>query len=115
MSENPNNDVNVPLKEMVKHFKYCDKSHLMTADELDVYNSMPDEFDVYRGVSIGRVKEGFSWTRDKEKALWFANRFGKGYLLKAHVKKTDVFAYYNRRDEDEYVVNAFNAVCTRVE
>lgn len=107
MSENPNQDVNVSLKEMAKWFEKADKESLMEAEDYKVYCNMPDEFDIYRGVSRGRNPKGFSWTRSYEKAEWFANRYGKGYVQKAHIKKEQVYCYFNTRDEDEYVVNSY--------
>lgn len=106
-SENPNGDINVSLKEIVKMYKYCDKQYLMEKEDLDVYNNLPDEFIVYRGVSKGRNKKGLSYTRNKDKAEWFANRFGKGYVIEKTIKKENVLAYFNTRNEDEIVVNVF--------
>lgn len=114
MTENPNNDVNVPLKEAGEFFEEADKDALMEKEELKVYKKLPAEFDVYRGVSKGRVEKGFSWTRDLEKAKWFANRFGEGYVMKAHVKKEEVLAYFSRRNEDEYVINSFKIKTERM-
>lgn len=105
LSENPNGDVNVSIEELIDMYKYCDKKYLMAKEDLEVYNNLPDEFIVYRGVSKGRNPKGLSYTRNKEKAEWFANRFGEGYLIEKKIKKENVLAYFNTRQEDEIVVD----------
>lgn len=108
-SENPNQDVNVSLSLATKWFKKADKRVLMSEEDYKVYESLPDVFKVYRGVSVGRNPQGMSWTANKEKARWFANRFNteseNGYIQAATVHKEDVLAYFNNRDEDEIVIN----------
>lgn len=108
-SENPNADVNVSIRTSASYFKQADKKVLMHEDEYLVYQSLPDELTVYRGVAPGRVKDGLSWTANRDKALWFAGRFNsdgknQGYILSGIVKKKNVLAYLNRRGEDELVV-----------
>ena len=105
LMENPNADVNVSKGTAAKWFREADKKCLMEEDEYEHYMSLPDEMTVYRGVANGRVKKGMSWTDNREKAEWFASRFGgEGYVLSGKVKKEDVLAYFNRRDEYEVVV-----------
>lgn len=111
ISENPNQDVNVSLKECVKYFKTTDKKFLMDEKELSIFDSLPEELTVYRGVAIGRNPKGLSYTLSKDKAEWFANRFsevkGSGTVIEKHIKKEHVLAYFNSRDEDEIVVDVF--------
>lgn len=78
--ENITGDSNVNGMEIVKWFKRADKKSLMNEEELLVYESLPEEVTVYRGVtSYNRKKEkALSWTLDYEKAVWFANRFSTG-------------------------------------
>ena len=107
-SENPNGDVNVSVRTSASYFRRANKKILMTPEEMEVYDSLPDTLTVYRGVSPGRVENGLSWTANKEKALWFAKRFRSrgrnGVLLSGTVRKKDVLAYLNRRSEDELVI-----------
>lgn len=109
--ENPNNDVNVSLKESVRFFKKADKNFLMDKEELEFYDAIPETVTVYRGVAVGRVPNGLSWTMDYDTALWFANRFNrdseKGYVQKATIDKKHCLAYLNRRNEKEIVVDTF--------
>lgn len=107
-SENPNDDKNCSLKELVSWFKKADKRRLMSEADYKIYDALPDTFTVYRGVGIGRVKDGLSWTRNLKTAEWFANRWGKkGYVQKAEISKEYALAYLNSRGEDEVVVDVF--------
>ena len=78
--DNITGDSNVNGMEIVKWFKRADKKSLMNEEELLVYESLPEEVTVYRGVtSYNRKKEkALSWTLDYEKAVWVANRFSTG-------------------------------------
>ena len=88
----------------------------MCKEDYENYKKLPDKFIVYRGVAVGRNPHGLSWTLNLlswtlnlETAQWFANRFNNdketGYIEKATVRKSDVFAYFNTRGEDEIVCN----------
>ena len=110
-SENPNQDVNVSLTQLTRMFKKTNKKYLMTEEEYEIYNNLPETFTVYRGVASGRNPKGMSWTQSLEVAKWFSNRFNygnKGYIQQATANKKDVLAYFNRRDEDEIVINVKN-------
>lgn len=115
-SENPNQDANCDIDMLISWFQQADKKTLMVAEmvaeDYKVYTSLPDELNIYRGVALGREPNGLSWTADLEKAKWFAHRFDRGdkqgYVETAIVKKEDVLAYFNTRDEDELVVNVRN-------
>ena len=107
--ENPNADVNVPIETSIKWFKEANKQYLMNAKEFQTWNSFSDSFYIYRGVSVGRVPLGLSWTRDKEKAEWFQHRFDNnddtGFLQKVLINKENVLAYFNSRGEEEVVID----------
>lgn len=107
IAENPNMDVNVPISMSAKWFKEADKKLLLTKDEYKTYISLPETLTIYRGVGVRRSRQGLSWTRDYDKANWFAHRFdyddNEGYILKAEVKKEEVLAFFSRRDEEEVV------------
>lgn len=108
ISENPNQDINVSISKIIKMFKKADKKYLMDEQEFEIYNNLPETFIAYRGVSKRRNPKGLSWTINLEKAKWFSNRFGKGYVQQATINKNDVLAYFNSRGEDEIVVNIKN-------
>ena len=106
-SENPNQDANCSISYLVKMFQKCNKKYLMQEEDYRVYESLPDVFNIYRGVAVGRNPQGLSWTQNLETAKWFANRFNtetkKGYVQTAMVSKSKVLAYFNTRNEDEIV------------
>lgn len=110
MTENPNGDVNCSLAELARWFKQADKRKLMDEKEFAVWEQLPEEFVVYRGVAVGRKPMGLSWTRNIETAKWFASRFDRngkvGYVQKATIKKKFAYAYFNGRGEDEVVVDS---------
>ena len=108
-SENPNQDASCSISYLTKMFKKCDKKYLMTEEDYQVYEQLPETFTIYRGVAVGRNPKGLSWTQNLEKAKWFAHRYDKkykkGYIQMGTAKKEDVLAYFNTRNEDEIVYN----------
>ena len=108
-SENPNQDVNVPVKTSVKWFREADKKVLMTKEDYEYYQSLPQTITAYRGVAVGRNPNGLSWTCNQKTAEWFANRFNRdgksGYVQSVVVDKSCVLAYFNTRNEDELVLD----------
>ena len=111
-AENPNMDANCSLKLFVKWFRQGKPEWLMQKEDLKVYNELPEKFEVYRGVAVGRNPNGLSWTRDYETAKWFSERFNrngkKGYMQKALIDKKDALAYFNTRGENEIVVDSIS-------
>lgn len=88
---------------------------LMSEDEREAYDALPDTITIYRGCKIGLNEDGLSWTTDLARARWFANRFGgddeyRGAVRTATVKKEDVVALFNGRGECEVVINDFHSV-----
>lgn len=109
--ENISGDVNVSSRELVKMFKKADKQSLMSPEDYAVYESLPEEIVVYRGVTDFNKKytKAMSWTLDKEKAKWFADRYqtGTGEVWGKTVPKKKVFAYFGGRNESEVVINPY--------
>ena len=107
--ENPNEDGFVPTETLLEWFQNADKTSLMSEEELDTYNHLPDEIKIYRCVGAKSNPKGFSWAANIEVAERFAEKYsllgGDSYIATAIVKKEDVMAYLSRRDEDEYIVN----------
>jgi len=86
-----------------------DPRRVMDANEQTVFQWMPEEITVHRGVRHRTYwPRGMSWTRDKERAVWFAHRLSTlkqtPTVLTAKVLKRDVLAYINARGEEEVVV-----------
>lgn len=106
-SEYANLDSNVTKKQMLEHFKKADKQALMSESELETYEDLNDTITIYRGVSSKQKKhvDALSWTTSFGKAKWFAERWDKGVVYAATINKEDVFAYFDRKNEDEVVVD----------
>ena len=71
-----------------------------------------DPWTIYRGVSgNGRARrvKGYSWTRDYERAVWFAERFEALFpdpaVFKTTVARKDVLFYSSSREEEEFFVD----------
>ena len=91
-------------------------SHLMMdKEEKKYFDGLPDKIKIYRG---GMDDKGFSWTLDKQKAEWFANRWAMNSnwgdrsnidgehsteVFTKTINKTDALAYLNGRNEQEIV------------
>lgn len=109
--ENITGDCNVTGGEIVEWFKRADKKSLMTEEELLVYETLPEEVTVYRGVtSYNRKKEkALSWTLDYEKAVWFANRFdtGTGEVWTMTVPKKRILCFFDGCSEQEVIVDLY--------
>lgn len=106
-SEYANEDANVSKKELIELFKRADKKALMSESELQTLAELDDTLVVYRGVADGNIQstKALSWTTSFGSAKWFAERWGKGSVYAATINKEDVLAYFDRKDEDEVVVD----------
>ena len=90
---------------------------LMTKEELSLFESLPETVTIYRGSTTNKVN-GLSWTTDKDKAIWFGNRFNfvnsKPPLNKeccvttGQIAKSDIFAVFLARGESEIVCDPKN-------
>lgn len=87
-------------------FKYKSKEDLSETIKPDANGLVK----IYRGQNTKSTpyKKAFSWTIDKEKAIFFATRFDvdNGKLYEAMVKYEDILAYIDRRGESEVIVNS---------
>ena len=80
------------------------RHYLMTEDEFNHLQSLPDEVTIYRGCQAGVNENGLSWTLDKKKSEFFANRFSKdGIILERTISKNDIVAVLTGRGESEVI------------
>ncbi len=116
-SENPNDDINVSINELIRYFRKADKHILMNEEEYKIWEELPDKFIIYRGISNHHNPKGLSWTENKNVAEWFMNRWKNpdNYLLQATVKKEDCLCYFNERNEDEIVVDSRHIKSKRID
>lgn len=81
---------------------------VMNKEDLETFNALPDEFTIYRGTNREESEDtpSLSWTIDREKAQWFADRFNHDNpkVLERTIKKEEVLAFYNGRGESEIIV-----------
>ena len=85
--------------------KAFDKDYFMNKADRRFFDKIPDELVVYRGYIPFQNEDGFSYTLVKEKAEWFANRFGKdGKVLTRKINKSEIFAFMNSRGEHEVII-----------
>jgi len=88
------------------------KRKLMNGAERRVVQSLPKIVSIYRGYNGSRQGTlGLSWTLSKDKALWFANRFGEDdpFLATAACKRTSIIAYFHSRGEQEIIIDPLDA------
>lgn len=104
-SEFPSTDGFASLEDIKDWFMRADKKYMMNKSEYDIYTQLPEKVTVYRGATTKKAYRGLSWTTDKNKALWYANRFSREerYLFTAEICKKDILTYIGRRNEKEIV------------
>jgi hypothetical protein len=93
---------------------------VMDDREREQLAALPETLAVYRGVKLRSAMRGLSWTLDRERAEWFANRFvmkrQHPMVLQSEVRKADVVAHFIGRNEAEIVVhpNAIHRLAIRI-
>ena len=81
-----------------------ERNYLMDETEIQLLNSLPELVTIYRGCVKGLNEDGLSWTLDKAKAQFFANRFSKeGIILEREIPKSDIIAVLTARGESEVI------------
>lgn len=78
------------------------RKFLMSTEEQECFNNLPDEIVIFRGCAPGCVK-GFSWTLSLDRARFFADRHknlgSDSGVFQGKCKKSDVIAYFAREEE----------------
>jgi hypothetical protein len=79
----------------------------MSEEEICFLDTLPEQIEIWRGASHAGDPSGLAWTLDREKAIWFAQRWCSEarppLLAKGIVGKSDVLAYFEKRNEREIV------------
>lgn len=85
------------------------KPYAMMPKEKARLAALPDTFTVYRGISHPFPDAGLSWTLDKARARWFAERYAHrakdARVRVGTVRKADVHALFLGRNETEIVAS----------
>lgn len=78
----------------------------MDEEDLETFKGLPEKLVIYRGFMPRKNKNGLSWTLSEGKAQWFADRFAgwRGEVASRRIKRSEVFAYIDSRDEEEIIV-----------
>lgn len=97
-----------------------DPRRMMDDEERDAFLKLPFKIDVYRGLRNPRHnKLGISWTTDRAKAEWFANRYRspdcRPCVLVGRITKPNVLALFLGRSENEIVAFAHHVRQRRLE
>jgi len=80
------------------------RNYLMDEDEYATLQNLPDTVEIYRGCQKRINEDGISWTLNRDKAEFFANRFTKqGIVLTKQINKSDIIAVFNNRGEAEII------------
>ncbi len=100
--------------QLLKLMLTCDRKHkecLMDLKDRAFLKKLPEtNIQIYRGYSseYPKKKDGMSWTLDRDKAVWFANRLlargARPILLSGLADKKNVHAYFSDRNESEIVI-----------
>ena len=92
---------------------------MMDDDERATLAAMPSRLTIYRGFTHDDRVDGLSWTLDRSRAEWFANRLARSddtpYVATAVVRTEDVLAHFTGREEDEIVVLPEHRIDTTTE
>lgn len=107
-TEAPNSDPNLSKMQMLNLFRKADPAVLMDETELQQFRQLEDLVTVYRGVTSHNADnvKALSWTLDRDKAAWFAHRFGEdGTVYEAQIPKQHIWAFLNSRGESEVIVD----------
>jgi hypothetical protein len=95
------------------------RNHLMKPEERATLKLYPSQFPVYRGYSAPGTLLGLSWTTNPVIAKFFARRLAEPdslrFVARGTVRRRDVLAYFNGRDEGEMVVLPENVFDIEIE
>jgi hypothetical protein len=82
----------------------------MWPEDKSFFDALPATVTIYRGIQRPGRHIGISWTTDRKKAEWFAQRFAFGekkpVLLTGRVRKLKIIACFTGRNESEVLVLA---------
>ena len=79
------------------------RNYFMTPEEHEALHRMPHPLKVYRACACEN-DGGISWTTSLEVAIEFASRLEHPLILSYYAERDEIFAYINRRGEDEIII-----------
>lgn len=86
---------------------------MMDEDDLKAFNELGPlgtMVQVWQGCTVDRPEDGWSWTTNRNTALWFAKRFAnledsEPMVRGLYISKTDIGAMLTTRGEDEVLID----------
>ena len=98
-----NNWQNLKIWKTLLNSDRGSREYFMDDEEKIFFDSLPNQITIHRGHTFNN-KNGFSYTLDYEKAVWFSKRFNKkGAVLTKIIDKSDAFAYLSGEKEIIYL------------
>jgi len=106
------------IVRMLVHLIHGFESHLLSPEDRDRFESMPEPLKIYRGAKPWN-RHGMSWTVDLDRAVYFATHHyfdgaacilppsELGFVMEKTVSKKKILFYTNGCDEDEVVLPRF--------
>lgn len=96
------------LDRWCEHFEQENRNTIrlgMESEDLEAFHNLPPRITIYRGTQKGK-NPGLSYTLNKGKAQWFAERFdNEPLVIERIVEKEDCLWYLSNRGEDEIVID----------
>ncbi|MET4696965.1 hypothetical protein [Endozoicomonas lisbonensis] len=78
---------------------------IMKNKERSVWRRLPNKVKAYRAINHdGEIDTAISWTLSRKIAEKFSQN-GKRKVVSREFRKAEIFAYFDRRNEDEILVN----------
>jgi hypothetical protein len=76
---------------------------IMKSSDRQALKKLPKQFKIYRVCTEKADENKWNWTTSKEFAEKYLQRHGK-YIAEKIINKSDVFAYFNSRQENEIIL-----------
>lgn len=90
----------VPLKTLLLVLDGLTQEDLMTREELDKLEEMPENLTIFRGTDRNEFPPRISWSLSEHKARWFY----QGQMYKALINKQDIYAYFCSNGTEEEII-----------
>ena len=95
-----------------EYFNICNKDYVMSKEEQEFLDNLPNEVILYRGCSTDEYdfgKFGMSWTTERKVAEFFAFRFNQhNAVYQIKVNKNQIKAFFIDRHEFEAILTDVN-------
>lgn len=91
--------------ELLRNPARRNKHKIMKTNERREYAKLPKVVTAYRACGhIDEISTSISWSLDKKFVERYAESTGRTIIATLDFKKSEIFAYFNRRNESEIIV-----------